>query len=81
MKAAGIIVLKCAGLMLPQRRELGTAPPGNIKPYRIKGGTLAGTYTIPRFHHCLLDTLLINLTLPGPGNTITLTVGKGHAVR
>lgn len=47
----------------------------------IKGGTLAGTYTIPRFHHCLLDTLLINLTLPGPGNTITLTVGKGHAVR
>ena len=47
----------------------------------IKGGTLAGTYTIPQFHHCLLDTLLINLTLPGPGNTITLTVGKGHAVR
>jgi hypothetical protein len=46
----------------------------------IKGGTLAGTYTIPRFHHCLLDTLLINLTLPGPGNTIALTVGKGHAV-
>jgi hypothetical protein len=46
----------------------------------IKGGTLAGTYTIPPFHHCLLDTLLINLTLPGPGNTITLTVGKGHAV-
>jgi hypothetical protein len=29
----------------------------------------------PRFTHCLLDTALINLTLPGPGNTITLTLG------
>jgi hypothetical protein len=45
----------------------------------IKGGNLAGTYTMPLFHHCLLDTLLINLTLPGPGNTITLTLGKGRA--
>jgi hypothetical protein len=40
------------------------------------GGNLAGTYTIPNFHHCGLATLLINLTLPGPGNTITLTLGK-----
>lgn len=47
----------------------------------IKGGTLFGTYTIPKFQHCLLDTVLINATLPGAGNTITLTVGKGHAVR
>jgi hypothetical protein len=40
------------------------------------GGNLAGTYTIPNFQHCGLATLLINLTLPGPGNTITLTLGK-----
>src|SRR6266851_264072 len=40
------------------------------------GGTLAGTYTIPAFRHCGLATLLINLTLPGPGNTISLTLGK-----
>jgi len=40
------------------------------------GGTLAGTYTIPNFRHCGLATLLINLTLPGPGNTISLTLGK-----
>lgn len=46
----------------------------------IKGGNLAGTYTIPQFQHCLLDTLLINLTLPGPGNTITLTLGKAKTV-
>jgi hypothetical protein len=40
------------------------------------GGNLAGTYTIPNFSHCGLATLLINLTLPGSGNTITLTLGK-----
>jgi len=40
------------------------------------GGNLAGTYTIPHFAHCGLATLLINLTLPGSGNTITLTLGK-----
>lgn len=43
----------------------------------LSGGTLAGTYTIPRFAHCGLATLLINLTLPGPGNTISLTLGAG----
>jgi hypothetical protein len=42
----------------------------------LNGGTLGGTYTIPRFSHCGLATLLINLTLPGPGNTISLTLGK-----
>jgi hypothetical protein len=50
-----------------------TSQPGfNI----LKGGNLAGTYTIPQFAHCGLATLLINLTLTGPGNTITLTLGK-----
>jgi hypothetical protein len=46
----------------------------------LKGGNLDGTYTIPQFANCGLDTLLINLTLPGPGNTITLTLGKGKVV-
>jgi hypothetical protein len=41
----------------------------------LSGGTVSGTYTIPKFTHCLLATALINLTLPGPGNTITLTLG------
>lgn len=44
----------------------------------LKGGKLAGTYTIPKFVHCELATTLINLTLPGPGNTITLTLGKAR---
>lgn len=42
----------------------------------LTGGNLAGTYTIPRFSHCGLATFLINLTIPGANNTITLTLGK-----
>jgi hypothetical protein len=50
-----------------------TSQPGfNI----LKGGNLSGTYTIPQFANCLLVTPLINLTLTGPNNTITLTLGK-----
>jgi hypothetical protein len=60
----------------PTTIQVSSQPGWNI----IKGGNLAGTYTMPQFHHCLLDTLLINLTLPGPGNTITLTLGKGKPV-
>jgi hypothetical protein len=74
--------LKVAGLPIPVGSSCQTSPatitvtsqPGfNV----LSGGTLAGTYTIPRFAHCGLATLLINLTLPGPGNTITLVLGAG----
>ncbi|HEY2509197.1 MAG TPA: hypothetical protein VGI58_21990 [Streptosporangiaceae bacterium] len=42
----------------------------------LGGGTLSGTYTIPKFSGCgLIADALINLTLPGSGNTITLTLG------
>ena len=41
----------------------------------LTGGTVSGTYTIRRFAHCLLATPLINLTLPGPDSTISLTLG------
>jgi hypothetical protein len=40
------------------------------------GGPVSGTFTIPNFHHCGLNTLLLNLTIPGPGNTINLTLGQ-----
>jgi len=39
------------------------------------GGPLSGTFTIPDFHHCGLSTLALNLTIPGPGNTLNLTLG------
>jgi hypothetical protein len=40
------------------------------------GGPLSGTYTIPAFHGCGLNTPLLNLTIPGSGNTISLTLGQ-----
>lgn len=39
------------------------------------GGPLSGTFTIPNFRHCGLSTLALNLTIPGPGNTLNLTLG------
>ena len=40
------------------------------------GGPVSGSFTIPAFHHCGLNTLLLNLTIPGPGNTLNLTLGQ-----
>jgi hypothetical protein len=42
----------------------------------LAGGNLSGSYTIPKFSGCGLADVLINLTIPGSGNTITLTLGK-----
>lgn len=44
----------------------------NTTPINLFDITLAGSYTIPRFTHCGLLTGVINLTLAGPGNTLTL---------
>jgi hypothetical protein len=57
---------------VPVSATLNSQPGFNV----LKGGTVTGTYTIPLFANCGLATLLINLTLPGPNNTITLTLGK-----
>jgi hypothetical protein len=40
------------------------------------GGPVSGSYTIPLFRHCGLNTLLLNLTIPGSGNTLNLTLGQ-----
>jgi hypothetical protein len=77
-----IVDLNVAGLDLPVGPACQTATPVSVTVNSqpgfniLKGGNLAGTYTIPPFANCGLATLLINLTLPGPGNTITLTLGK-----
>jgi hypothetical protein len=73
--------LKVAGLDIPVGRSCETSAPAAIALASapgfdaLKGGVVNGTYTIPRFSHCLLATPLINLTIPGAGNTITLTLG------
>jgi hypothetical protein len=74
--------LKVAGISLPIGKRCETAKPASITVTSqsgftvLGGGTVAGAYTIPRFSHCGLATALINLTIPGAGNTITLTLGK-----
>jgi hypothetical protein len=77
-----LISLKVAGLPIPVGPSCETSPATITVASEagfnvLNGGTLSGTYTIPTFSHCGLATLLINLTLPGPGNTISLTLGKG----
>ncbi len=78
-----ITSLSVAGIPIPVGPNCETRTPASITVNSqagfnaLGGGDLAGTYTIPRFSHCGLATLLINLTIPGPGNTITLTLGAG----
>jgi hypothetical protein len=42
------------------------------------GGNLKGTFTIGNFENCFLETGLINLLVPGSGNTIDLQVSNGR---
>jgi len=77
-----IVSLTVAGLPVPVGNscetksavvvDLASQPGFNV----LKGGTVAGDYTIGDFSHCGLATLLINLTIPGSGNTISLKLGK-----
>jgi hypothetical protein len=75
--------LKIAGLGIPVGSSCQTRTPATITVSSqpgfniLSGGVLSGTYTIPPFAHCGLATFIINLTLPGPGNTISLTLGAG----
>ena len=43
-----------------------------------KGGNLKGYFTIGNFENCGLNTLLINLLIPGAGNTSELSVSNGR---
>jgi len=77
-----IVSLSVAGLPVPVGPSCESSAPAVIKVASqpgfnvLAGGNLAGTYTIPKFANCGLVTPLINVTLTGPGNTITLTLGK-----
>jgi hypothetical protein len=77
-----IVRLIIGGLPVPVGRGCETRSPVvvTVRSQRgfnvLDGGRLAGHYTIGKFHHCLLATVLINLTLPGSGNSITLKLGK-----
>lgn len=73
--------LKVAGLDIPVGPACKSAYPATITVTSgtgfgvLSGGPVSGTYTIPPFVNCLLETPLIDLVIPGPGNTISLTLG------
>ena len=82
-----IVSLSVAGINMPVGSSCETAQPtvvsvsGQPPAFNIlKGGSLTGTYTIPQFANCELETALINLTIPGSGNTITLKLGKAKII-
>jgi hypothetical protein len=73
--------LKVAGIPLPVGDGCTTTTPITLELASgddwtlLGGGTLSGTYTIPDFQNCGLVTPLINIIVPGSGNTITLNLG------
>lgn len=82
-----IVSLSVSGVSVPVGTDCQTSAPVVVhvtsqpKFNVLDGGNLAGSYTIGDFAHCKLATLLINATIPGPGNSITLTLGKAKIVR
>jgi hypothetical protein len=81
-----ITSLTVGGIPVPVGNACESAKPATVTVNSqpgfsiVDGGSLSGTYTIPLFAHCLLETAVLNLTIPGPGNTITLTLGKAKVV-
>jgi len=78
-----IVSLTVGGLPIPVGKSCQTKSPAVVRLTSqpgftlLAGGNLAGSYTIPKFSGCgLVARTLINLTIPGSGNTITLTLGK-----
>lgn len=79
-----LISLSVAGIPVPLGSSCETSTPVVVGLTSqpgfsvLNGGVVSGTYTLPSFANCGLATLLINLTLPGPNNTISLTLGPGQ---
>lgn len=78
--------LSVAGLPVPVGPACESATPASITLTSqpgfsiVKGGQVSGTYTVPPFANCGLTTPLLNLTIAGPGNTLSLTLGKAKVI-
>ena len=59
--------------------SIPVATPAGERFNVTSGGHLTGTYTIGNFANCGLMTGLINLLVPGSGNTATVTLSNGQA--
>ncbi len=60
--------------------SIPVATPAGQKFDITKGGNLTGTYTIGKFANCGLTTGLVNLLVPGAGNTVQFTLSNGRIV-
>jgi hypothetical protein len=78
--------LSVAGLPVPVGPACESATPASITLTSqpgfsiVNGGKVSGTYTVPPFAHCGLTTPFLNLTIAGPGNTLTLSLGKAKVI-
>jgi hypothetical protein len=81
-----ITSLSVGGLPVPVGPSCESATPASVSLASqpgfsiVNGGTVSGTYTVPPFAGCGLITPVLNLTITGPGNTISLTLGKAHVI-
>jgi len=81
-----ITSLSVGGLPVPVGPACESATPASVSLASqpgfsiVNGGTVSGTYTVPPFANCGLTTPVLNLTVTGPGNTLSLTLGKAHVV-
>ena len=81
-----ITSLTVGGLPVPVGPACESATPASVALASqpgfsiVNGGTVSGTYTVPPFAGCGLVTPVLNLTITGPGNTISLTLGKAHVI-
>ena len=81
-----ITSLSVGGLPVPVGPSCQSATPASVALASqpgfsiVNGGTVSGTYTVPPFAGCGLITPVLNLTITGPSNTISLTLGKAHVV-
>jgi hypothetical protein len=81
-----ITSLSVGGLPVPVGSSCESATPASVALASqpgfsiVNGGTVSGTYTVPPFAGCGLITPVLNLTITGPGNTISLTLGKAHVI-
>ncbi|HEX3488451.1 MAG TPA: hypothetical protein VHU92_03890 [Streptosporangiaceae bacterium] len=81
-----LTALFISGLAIPVPATCQSATPAVVKLVSqkgfsvVKGGNLAGTYTIPPVANCGELTALLNVIFPGPGNTINLKLGAAKVV-
>lgn len=60
----------------PVAIEIGTPAAGGFNVFH--GGTLSGEFSIGNFQNCGVNTWLINLLIPGGGNTVEVELSNGH---